>query len=186
MKTREMDAGARGWLYRYAQRNYWRVSSWYDIDDLVQDGHMHYCRVVDRYPDAVDPPHIMRLFQITFINHINDLVKKKLRLVEVPVLDAVSSSLPSAMRREADAWDSIVADEMTHDEIAMAALVAHAPDPIKRVLDLLMTDEGCRRLRSVYRRFPGGHRETRDERIARLTGLSATIDFEKMFRAYFA
>jgi hypothetical protein len=101
-----MDMGARRWLVKTAYKNLWRVHSFYDLDDLIQDGHMMYALVVQRYPQAKDPPHIMRLFQITFLNHIHDLSKHQSRmaaLIDATVdLDAGIASVRRFFLRYAD------------------------------------------------------------------------------------
>lgn len=177
----EMDHGARAWMFRHAQKNHWRVAAWYDLDDLIQDGYLHWRRVVQHYPDVVDRPHIMSLFKITYINHIHDLAKRRDRLPEVRLLDTAA---PGTTLTESDLWDRILVDEQELSEFDV--LISQAPDPIRKVLALLTSEDGCRRLRSQYRRLRGGIRETKNERLARLTGLSPEINFEQAFREYFA
>lgn len=70
-----MDDGAKGWLYKTARKNYWRVAQFYEFDDLVQDGFYWYYFVRQRYPQATERKHIMALFQRCFTNHIHDLAK---------------------------------------------------------------------------------------------------------------
>ena len=38
------DAGVRGWIVKTAYKHYWRVSSYYEFDDLVQDGYLCYAK----------------------------------------------------------------------------------------------------------------------------------------------
>lgn len=80
----DMDQGARAWLARTARKNYWRVSDWYDLDDLIQDGYWHWYRIINKYPYITKPRMtrnarriIMGLFQRTYTNHLHDLAKRR-------------------------------------------------------------------------------------------------------------
>ena len=183
MATIEMDRGARGWLYRTAQRHYWKVASWYDLDDLIQDGFLHYARLVQKYPDVEKPQHIMVLFKRTFLNHIHDLAKRVWRSpTETAALDLnFGQDVPQA-RSEDAVWDRLLVDEM--DNATFEVALIHAPEPIRKVLELLMSVEGRRKLCALYRYRRGSLRESFNQRLARLTGLSPDIDFEKEFRSY--
>ncbi len=83
----EMDVGTIGWLHRYARRHFWRLPSWYDYDDLIQDGYLNWLRITQRYTDVTERKHMMRLFQICFVNHVNNLSNWKTKTPEVAVPD---------------------------------------------------------------------------------------------------
>lgn len=166
----DMDNGAIGWLYKTAKRNYWRVSYWYEFDDLIQDGYMHYWRVRRKYPDITKRAHIMRLFQITYINHIHDLSTKRTRTIEVLLDDSQWQYMES---------------KTDHDLNTIQIMLTQAPPLIRRVLALLTTEEGCSALRCNYS-FIGVRRETTNERLCRLIGEPAGIDVRGIFESYFA
>jgi len=123
---RNMDRGAKLWLYKYARRNFWRVSCWYELDDLIQDGHMHYQRILDKYPRVANPAHLMRLFQITFANHLNDLSKFKTRAAEIPVGLEGTSELYCV-----DGWAEVL------------RVIIEAPPEIRRALEILVLKPGA-------------------------------------------
>ena len=114
------DKGVRGWLKRIAVSNYWRVSGFYELDDLVSDGYLCYYEVRLRYPNATARQHIMRLFQVTYLNHIHDLAKK--RTLTLSKLERV-------------AQEHQVRGECAEDDIGLC--LAHAPSLIRQVLKSL-------------------------------------------------
>jgi DNA-directed RNA polymerase specialized sigma24 family protein len=68
-----------GWIYNYATSNYWRVSGFYELDDLCQDGLLIAVICRERYgvPGVdITHPHFMSLVQTTFKRHLIDLVRK--------------------------------------------------------------------------------------------------------------
>lgn len=165
-----MDRGARLWLYRTAQKNFWRVSSWYDLDDLVQDGFVQYNRIVNKYPHITARAHLMGLFQRTYINHIHDLAKRRSRLIEYP---------ESSLIRDGEQGSPFDIPDLPASD-----LLAKAPEVVHRLLAVVQTEEGRRALRALYRVRSGGTRETVNQRLARLTGLPDSTDFEGVFRGY--
>ena len=164
-----MDEGAKRWLYRTAKRHYWRVWEWYGIDALIQDGHMHYARLCARYPNVTERKHMMSLFQVTFLNHIN--------------------SLSVARTRENEASLELLRNLAGFSEpegATFQALVAQAPPPVRRLIELIASPTGCKKLRSRYRVKPTGERETLNERLCRLVGVDpASCDLPSMIRQHF-
>ena len=148
VSDRHMIPGAAGWMIKYAKRNYWRVAYWYDIDDLISEGFEFYYYMKAHYPQAVDPPHIMRLYQLTFISRVNDLAKRRTKTLEVNLTE---DTIPDFLYELPD------------------TLIADAPQPVKKLLEVL-TNEDAKRLRAPYR-IKGKHRETTNERFCRLIGM---------------
>lgn len=154
-----MDKGVEGWIYKTANKHYWRVASWYDFDDLVQDGFLCYFRTCARYTQTIDgqrrigvateTKHIMRLFQTSFTNHIHDLARAKTRQPDMAV-----EQLPDTMT-EAEGYER---------------LIAEAPPLIARVISDLVNGDAAR-LRSPFRRRADGTRETLNERLCRIIGI---------------
>jgi hypothetical protein len=164
-----MDMGARRWLVKTAYRHLWRVHSFYDIDDLIQDGHMMYALVVQRYPQAKDPPHIMRLFQITFLNHIHDLSKHQSRMAAlvdttVDIHDENVMSYSSSIFRQHGKAAAMV------DHGDAYFIPQAAPWYIHAFLRLLCDPWGQQQLRSQYRIRLSGVRELTHDRLCRMIG----------------
>ncbi len=152
-----IDAGARGWLLATAKNNYWRIASWYDLDDLIQDGFLVWYKVVNHY--AWRPrgrAHIMALFKTAYVNHIHDLSKHRSRLHEQPISVLI------------DGWTMDDLDQFLPPEDGIETSVANAPPMLQPLLRQLFECDP-RKLRSLYR-WRGSKRETTNERFCRLVG----------------
>jgi hypothetical protein len=128
-----LDRTMRGWIYKTAVKNYWRVASWYDLADLVQDGYLCYAKCRSKYFQNKDNltederrRWFMSLVQTTFINHITDLAWKRTRTLE-----------RSFAKLDIDGIDTPV-------EVGMDLMVAlkQAPKEIKELLHILISDAG--------------------------------------------
>ena len=170
-----MDRGARAWLVVVAADNYWRVAAWLELDDLIQEGHLVWAKIVKKY--EVEPGrvrsrgHLMRLFRSAYINRIHDLAKIKTRNgVEVLAAD----------------FDECGVDAFPCSAVDLDRLVAEAPAMLKRLLlRLLSSDADGRALRSRYRVAADGTRETLNMRFCRLAGVNpASVDLVGALRAY--
>ena len=167
---KKMDHGARVWLAKTARANYWRMASWYELEDLLQDGAMHYQRIVNRYPDITSRAHLMRLFQITFLNHLHDLAKK--RTGEADVL--------ATYERERQ-------ENIEPDASSFLAAVAKAPPAVRAFLKNLAKDAGAKILRQPPRVRMSGQEETLNERLCRIAGVDpSTIDLPQTLKEQFS
>jgi hypothetical protein len=177
----EMDASAIRWLWKTARKNYWRVSHWYDLDDLVQDGYLHYARLCNKYPDIEIRAHIMGLFKRIYLNHIHDLSKRRTRgPVEVLECDLLTRQTDSNDESPL-LWESLCAVDSEQD---FFDLIASAPTPVQQILNLFTTEASCKLLRAPYR-WRHGTRETFNERLCRMLGYSPDqIDLAGILRGY--
>ncbi len=164
-----------GWIVKTARKNFWRVKAYCELDDLIQDGVLHYCRIVAKYPHVTSKAHLMGLFKVTYINHFNDLSKKVSRVELIPI-----SALLRPMQSETTVWDRLIGVEDQSGDLAVR--LAQAPKPVHTILQLLLTNEGCRRLRSPYRVNKDGTRQTTNDRLRRLAGVGPGIDILSMIR----
>lgn len=172
MTERFMDAGARNWLFKYVNKSYWRVSCWIEKDDLIQDGYAAYYETLMRYPTAIEPAHIMRLFQLVFRSKIEDLVRANTKQVDdarsdiVEIFDSPSMIVP--------------------DFSNLHALLIKAPQLIKDALALLADQNTREVLQQPLARYDNGRRETLNERFCKLLGQDPNcIDVPKVLRMYF-
>lgn len=156
-----MDAGARLWLAKMVRKSYWRVSKWYDLDDLMQEGYFAYYYVVRHYPEVTHPPHRMALFKLTFNSVICNLANQRSRRVD-EVCEAEIVGAEGATILDSAAADPDIAEAV--------AELATAPKYVRDAVELLAA--GDRRLRHKIRRSGRGRRrrETLNERLCRLTG----------------
>jgi hypothetical protein len=171
-----MDHGARQWLVKTAYKHLWRVHSFYELDDLIQDGHMLYALVRQRYPRAKDAPHIMRLFTVTFINHIHDLSKHQSRMAAL--IDA-STDLETV---------ELYQDPGSAEQGDTYFIPNKAPWYIHAFLRVLCDPQGQMQLRSQYRVRLSGVRELTHDRLCRLIGAdpSTTPTMPDALERYFA
>jgi hypothetical protein len=152
-----MDAGAQRWLIKTAYKHYWRVRSpAYQYTDLLQDGWLCYMIVRRRYPEAKDPPHIMRLFQVTFLNEIHDMAKKRSRMDAI--IDASA---------DLDTFEQYI-DPRDAEQGDGYFIPNSAPWYVHAFLRLLCSPNGPQRLRSRYRIRLSGIRELTHDRLCRL------------------
>lgn len=177
-----IDEYLKRWIKIHASRNHWRVAHWMDLDDLIQDGLVLWLHVATRYKDTVsERAHMVSLFQTSYIRHVHALANKRTAAVtEVQWTNLMASS---------DGEDVVDEPACLSDngdgaaETELRALLAKAPEPLRKLLDFFEHGEVWR-LTKLYRRRYGGLRETFNERLARLTGQvgedGSVPDFRKL------
>lgn len=82
-KEAYFDRSMRGWICNIAAKEHRRLSRWYEIEDLIQEGYLCFCRCWDKYQDMFDVAnpskqqrrHFMSLVQTTFLNHLKNMIK---------------------------------------------------------------------------------------------------------------
>jgi hypothetical protein len=148
-----MDQGVRGWIYKTAKENLWRVSGHIDFADLIQDGYLFWHRITIKYPNVTATKHRMALFKTAFTNHIHDLSKKKSRLDLV-----TESDLDTPM-------DVMLEGEDPNADPDHTFIFRELPPAIMRALSRAL--EGT----SPYRLRLDHTRETTNERLCRFAGL---------------
>lgn len=189
------DAGLQGWLTTTARAEYWRVASWYSVDDLIQDGYICYCKCRDRYtlalPEAGERPdgykhqnlftdnptpvqrkHFMALVQRAFFNHIYTLSTRYPATREQPL---------AALSTEGD--EPLTMEELLPpqpEETSVLIALLQAPTEISEAIIKLVNDgiDGGNYLRSRLRDRNGrvqivsrrALRETTGQRMTRVLG----------------
>jgi len=160
----EMDEVARRWMYKTAKQQYWRVSAWYEFDDLIQDGYFWYYSRVKKYPHITEPRHMMRMFQIRYLQHIHELSNKK-------------------TKQSAEVHVELVGCTLVDQQPAPTALeraIADAPVHLRRVISTIL--DAPEQLRGYPKQ--NGVRETTNERFCRLAGVPTTNDVVKQLKDY--
>lgn len=166
--TLGIDQGVRGFIFNQARENLWRVASFYELDDLVQDGFMCWVRIVRRYPDVRTTKRRMPLFKTAFINHIHNLARTKSRRVELVNAASLEIGAFEAMCEQADA----------SADPDIGFIITQLPQAILAVV-LRMIDGT-----EPYRRHIDGTRETSNERYCRIAGLPPTTQFDQYVLQY--
>jgi hypothetical protein len=174
------DAGLQGWIKNKARQEYWRVSRWYELGDLIQDGYICYLKCRNKY--ALNPPdpgamplntgsptqeqrrHFMALVKTTFFNHIMTLSSEF-------AASAIEDNISNSGLSGPDGQPATIEDLLPpyHEEASAILAVLSAPAEISDAIQKLINDgaEGGKYLRSRLRR--NGNRVTRGRRALRET-----------------
>lgn len=132
-----LDAGVRGYIVKTAYKQFWKVSTWYEMEDLIQDGYLCYVkckagfRPADKSP-AEEQRRFMGFFQMAYQNHITDLANSRSSTPEVAV-----ASLSTDQADGIEAW-AAHASELS--DASVAVLLAQAPAEIMEILKLILLD----------------------------------------------
>ena len=169
-----LDRGMKGWIVNYSRRNYWRVSSpCFDLEDLIQEGYICYCRCLDKYGHLLEQRHFMALLKITFMNHINQLSEGKTsfysptraKFADTPISDYASGE--TALEDLAP---------MVPEESSFLTLVNQLPAELKDLVKTLLNDA----------QVPMEEGETINEWLCRIAGLPAKrCNVEDMLKRHF-
>lgn len=177
---KELDDGGRRWLLKTARSNYWRVAHFMDFDDLVQDGFWQWCRIASKYSHINHMPHLMSLFKITFINHLNSVTKKNSR-VRLEFFDDLAPALDG--ESVGDHSKFLTSDD--YDTARFIERMSMAPDPVRSLLNVLLSSDELTPLKGCPRQRLSGVRETTNERLCRLIGIDPTqFDLHKALYSF--
>lgn len=133
-----LDAGVKGWIWNQARANFWKMSGWYEFDDLVQDGYLCYAKCRNNFKYAMEEPteenrkEFMGYFQMAFRNHIIDLANSR---TDTP--EAALATLPEGQADAVESWAESAADL---GDASLAAMLAKAPAEILEILKQLLVD----------------------------------------------
>lgn len=120
---------------------------------------MHWARVINKYPQAVEQRHIMALFQRTYIGHLHNLAK--------------------ARTRDAQAVQGLHDNDASNatqppDDTELLIRLAKAPASVRALAKGLVVN--ARRLRAPNRIYRDGRRETLNDKLCAIAGIDPTID----------
>jgi DNA-directed RNA polymerase specialized sigma24 family protein len=136
-----LDAGVRGWLVNTVRQHYWKVASWFEFDDLLQEGYLAFakCRAkfepmhkeVEAHPE--DRKRFMAYFQMAFNNRIIDLQQHpRSKLQEMSY-----ASLSDNQTEGIESWTESAAEL---SDANLASLLAQAPTEITEMLKQILVD----------------------------------------------
>lgn len=200
-----LDAGMRGWIFRTAVENVYKIAG-YRVEDLVQDGYMCFykcrnryvgvrglrkrdgtpCRYLPKRPDKEARKHFQALVKTAFGNHISTLATRHPASSERLMVDMVHP-----LQTEEQVWDTLMPPEQ--EVASVSALLEAAPGEIKRLFALLVDDAlefaGYRRrvgeLEDSGRYRLKWRRETNNEYFCRLLKLPSNYDIVGQVENYF-
>ncbi len=178
----EFDGAISGWAVNHIKRNYWRVASRYEFQDLIQEAWIIFDRTRDHYPHVNNPAQFFSLFRTTFINHIHDLAINSMTERDL-VVDVSDEDLSFE-----DILSNIVGDSPNAGFANV--LFSQAPQELKLLLHSMLDDAKRGLFRQKMKRLDPGHRlserETTNEYWCRIVGLDATkVDLVDMLNEHF-
>lgn len=167
------------WIYSNAKRNLWRVGSWYDLEDLINDGLLIALKCRQKLGTEVDDKHYNSYVRKAFHNHLGELIRRKRGVNEVSFLDVVGRSDCDLTEQESE--ELILPPQPCSQEIVAA--LCQMPESLKRVIDLMVSEEGRKKLDEPMRQRVDGE-ETMTDRLYRLAGWRRDLDFEEELTEY--
>ncbi len=160
------------WVHSYAARNFWKVDGFIDRDDLIQEGYYSIAYCLKKYGTELDPPHLMRLVQLTFNCAIIDIAKKRTRAAEDHPADYSDDGSDNSF------WNSLLGRD---NQSQLDRLVAEAPPVVRKALEFLINDYGA--MRQTYSMTADG-RETTSDRICLSLGIDSDLFIMDKVRSY--
>jgi hypothetical protein len=156
-----LDSGGRNWLIKTAKQNLWRVANWYELDDLIEDGLLCWQIVLAKYPQVVARPHLMRLFQTTYRNHLHQLANKRTQTTETCM--------------------AILPDLLPDPDAELLLRVQEAPQPLRACLLALLARPQAA---GQCRRYAGGQRQTTDSWLKGLANVISDVNVAEQLREF--
>lgn len=177
--THTFTGAFKGLAVNLCRRSQWRVSHLMAMEDLLQEAYLVFHRCTERYPEVVDAPQFMALYQTALTNHITDLARRSTLFHET------CSPLPRDENDEPIMPDGI--GELDNEGM-LRIMVRQAPREIKMVLSLMLNapTELTEVVLSSWRGTDRRKRGNGSERINRALGLPAEQDTMGMVRDYFS
>lgn len=124
----------RGWTVNHVSRNYWRVESTMERDDVMQESYLTFLKVKARYAGVVDEPaHFMALYKTAWTRRFTDLANADTaRRVEI----SSDRSGPDGEARTS--VEELTAGETDNDG-RLAVLLRQAPREVMQVVNLFLS-----------------------------------------------
>lgn len=183
------DYKLRGWVYKTARANLWRVPSWYTLDDLIHDGYLCFMACHRRYGTA-NRQQLIALARVAYGNHIATLARSKRLGEDVLFSDAAPKDEVGFAETKLPA---------TPELGTLWSLLASAPKEVVGVLEIALSLDADVYQRTRWRREPTSRgavrlrrrrrklRETTNEHFCRLLGLDPdAVDLISMCRDHFS
>ncbi len=149
------------WSAKFIKANKWRCDRIYDFEDLMQEAHLIFLRISDKYPRIIEPRHFMGLYKVALSNWFHDrasYMKRHGQAVDLGI-DPMELCLGQT-------------GELRHAGL-LGLLLDEAPQELRLALALLA--ENPEALRSEITK---GQRENLNMKLRRILGLSETFDLK--------
>lgn len=174
-RQQRLDQDMRRWINHTARKNFWKVAGLMDLDDLIQEGFFCYAKCNDRYPRNIAQRHFMALVKTTFENHIRTISAARHKKVDWPFDSGALLKKPSPKQLAKIELETAEPEEQT-----FTTALNQLPSELRNLIRILMEDAKSIPMLTQPRR------ETRNEWLCRLAGISSERDIEAELRAHFA
>ena len=162
-----LDRGLRLWILKTARKHFWRIASWYDLADLVQDGHMCYAVCLRKYGDKVDgPAHFCALVKTTFLNHITDMANRRSNTMDAGCGEVTMADIS----RRGDVPQDVCLEALSGENASvvgdadLVAALSRASEEIRTLMQVIATGK------PVGRVVGNSNRHTTNEWLNTLVG----------------
>lgn len=173
-----------GWTRKFVIQNRWRTETYNDIDDLMQDAHIVFLKVRDKYPQVTEAAHFMSMYKTSLWRHFMDrgrklkndiLIERYLSqqfLAYDKTLGYSETRLQEMLRDTEISRLENAFGQVDYNEGAMIAMIMSGPPEVQMLMMFLSKDENLALLREPQRkRRDATPRKTIDQRLSSLLGI---------------
>lgn len=147
------------WTHNFIRKNQWRAQAWYDHEDLMQEAHIVFMRVRDKYPHVVEAPLFMKMYQTALWRHIMDSGRKLKKdiLATRKAMEEVKLFMPHMV-------------DFNNGPLNIA--LAEGPPELRLLMEFMNNDSNLEKLRAPQRnRVSAKPRQNIDQRLSSLLGI---------------
>lgn len=174
--TPQFKGPIEGYVVNFINRNLWRVASSMEFEDLMQEAHVVYLKLCQRYKN-VDAPHFMALFKTSWNRRFTDLSH-----IDTHCRAQIGDS--DLAPNETRFLDSLPGD-LCHDGMLLTA-IRQAPSEVQSVLYLFMNaPTEILDLASKAWRSNGHNRDLGNNMLCRMLGAPKGTDIVGAVQTYF-
>lgn len=142
----QFDGVCSGWAFKFARRNLWRCIPDHDIDDLLSEARICFCKCVEHYPAVTDPRHFFALFRTAYFRRVQTIAANRTKRSHTAVIPfSTLSAEPETLAENAATTDGGLA------AAELAVLKSEAPPHIATLISLLV--DAHMRPRRVLREY---------------------------------
>lgn len=157
----QFDGVISGFVYKFAVKNLWRVTPDLDMEDIISEGRLAFCKCANRYQNITEAKHFFALFRTTFVRQITTIAGNRRLKLDIPFTTLSDSPEFEANIAETDGGLSVAEIEI---------LKKDAPPHIAAVIEQLVETEMQPRPRYVDCNDGQRHRESHNRFLCRLAG----------------
>lgn len=169
-----------GYVVNYLRANFWRVKNSMEYEDMLQEAHVVYLRLAQKYHDIDTPQHFMALFKTAWSNHFVDISRKdtnsRLMMYENQFADNddVLSNFLS----------SVVGDQSNTGHLVV--MIKQAPAEVRQVLSLFINaPTEILELASKSWKSSGRNQDFGNNMLCTMLGVEQGTDIIGTVRKYF-